>query len=94
MQEKFQSLLENQTWTLIIAPKHHKVFWSKWTFRLKRKVKGEVTRYKARLVVREFEQEKSFNYHKTFATVVKPMSYKALFAIALAPNLEIEQLDI
>ena len=44
--------------------------------------------------MREFEQEENFDYHKTFATVVKPMSYKALFAIALALDLEIEQLDV
>ena len=43
--------------------------------------------------MRGFEQEEGFNYHKTFATMVKPMSYKALFAIALASNLEIKQLD-
>jgi hypothetical protein len=30
----------------------------------------------------------------TFASVVKPMSYKALFAIAAALDLEIEQMDV
>ena len=28
--------------------------------------------HKVRWVVREFEQEEGFNYHETFATVVKP----------------------
>lgn len=45
-------------------------------------------------MLKRFKQEKSFDYHKTFATIVKPISYKALFAIALAFNLEIKQLDI
>ncbi len=45
MQEKFQSLLKNQTWTLTTAPTHRKVFRGKWTFKLKRGAKGEVTRY-------------------------------------------------
>ncbi len=94
MQEEFQSLLENQTWTLVPAPAHRKVLRGKWTFKLKRGAKGEVTRYKARWVVRGFEQEEGLDYHETFATVVKPMSYKALFEIASALDLEIEQLDV
>ena len=40
--------------------------------------------------MKEFEQEESFEYYETFATVVKPISYKALFAIASALDLEIE----
>ena len=44
--------------------------------------------------MRGFEQEESFDYHETFATVVKPMSYKVLFAIASAFDLEIEQPDV
>lgn len=45
-------------------------------------------------MVKGFKQEEDFDYHKTFATVVKPMSYNTLFAIASALDLEIEQLDI
>ncbi len=94
MQEEFQFLLENQTWTHVPAPAHRKVLRGKWTFKLKRGAKGEVTRYKARWAVRGFELEEGIDYHETFATVVKPMSYKALFAIASALDLEIEQLDV
>lgn len=41
-----------------------------------------------------FKQEDSFDYHKIFATVMKLISYKALFAIAWDLDLEIEQLDV
>ncbi|SLM34553.1 gag-pol polyprotein [Lasallia pustulata] len=34
------------------------------------------------------------DYNETFATVVKPMSYKTLFAIAAALDLETEQMDV
>ena len=34
------------------------------------------------------------DYDETFASVVKPMSYKALLAIAAALGLEIEQMDV
>lgn len=34
------------------------------------------------------------NYLKTYASVVKPISYKVLFAIAAAKDYEIEQIDV
>lgn len=33
-------------------------------------------------------------YLETYASVVKPMSYKALFAITAAKDYEIEQMDV
>jgi hypothetical protein len=44
--------------------------------------------------VRGFTQEEGIDYDETFASVVKPMSYKALFAIGAALGLEIEQMDV
>jgi hypothetical protein len=44
--------------------------------------------------VRGFEQREGLDYNDTFASVVKPMSYKLLFAIAAANDLEIEQMDV
>lgn len=51
-------------------------------------------KYKARWVVRGFKQVEGSDYAETFAAVVKPMSYKALFAIAAAMDYEIEQMDV
>jgi hypothetical protein len=45
-------------------------------------------------VARGFEQEYSVDFKKTFASVVKPMSYRALFAIACALNWQIDQMDV
>jgi hypothetical protein len=39
-------------------------------------------------------QLEGLDYNETVATVVKPMSYKTLFAIAAALDLEIEQMDV
>jgi hypothetical protein len=44
--------------------------------------------------VRGFEQQYGLDFYKTFASVVKPMSYKAIFAIAAAYDWEIEQIDV
>jgi hypothetical protein len=45
-------------------------------------------------VVRGFEQREGVDYYETFASVVKPMSYKAIFAIAAAQDWELEQMDV
>lgn len=66
----------------------------KFVYKLKRGPSGEIVRYKARWVVRGFQQEKRLDCQETFASVVKLMIYKAIFAIAAALNLELHQMDV
>ena len=96
MTDEFDSLIENHTWELVPPPSGYqkKVLRGKWVYKIKRGANGEITRYKARWVVRGFEQQEGIDYHETFASVVKPMSYKTLFALAAAKDLEIEQMDV
>lgn len=94
MIEEIQSLQQNKTWELVKPPRDRRILSGKWIFKLKRGSSGEITRYKCRWVVRGFTQEEGVDYDQTFASVVKPMSYKALFAIAAALDLEIEQMDV
>lgn len=94
MLEEFSSLKQNKTWELVDPPGDRRILSGKWVFKLKRGPHGEVIRHKSRWVVRGFTQEEGVDYDETFASVVKPMSYKALFAIAAALDLEIEQMDV
>ena len=94
MTTECDSLRKNKTWTLVERPADRKVLRGKWVYKLKRGPGGDIARWKARWVVRGFEQVEGLDYTETFASVVKPMSYKALFAIAAALDLEIEQMDV
>ncbi|CDM26217.1 Probable transposable element [Penicillium roqueforti FM164] len=94
MLEEVNSLHQNQTWELVDPPKDRRLLSGKWVFKLKRGPHGEIIRHKSRWVVRGFTQEEGIDYEETFASVVKPMSYKALFAIGAALDLEIEQMDV
>jgi hypothetical protein len=94
MIDEVNSLRQNKTWELVDPPKDRRVLSGKWVFKLKRGSHGEVVRHKGRWVVRGFTQEEGVDYDETFASVVKPMSYKALLAIAAALDLEIEQMDV
>lgn len=94
MRDEYKSLMDNNTWCLVQAPPGAHVLRGRWVYTLKRGPDGEVTRYKARWVVRGFEQQEGRDYHDTFASVVKPMSYKAIFALAAAMDWDLEQMDV
>ena len=66
----------------------------KWVYKLKRGPDGHVVKHKARWVVKGFEQQFGIDYDQTYAAVVKPMSYKVLFALAAQYDWEIEQMDV
>jgi hypothetical protein len=63
-------------------------------YKHKRGLNSKILWHKSRWVVRGFEQREGLNYYKTFTSVIKPMSYKLLFAIAAANNFKIKQMDI
>lgn len=92
--EEYASLQDNGTWTLVDRPKDRKVLQGKWVWRLKRGSENQVIRHKARYVIRGDMQQEGLDFYETFASVVKPMSYKAIFAIAAAQDWELEQMDV
>lgn len=94
MREELNSLIENETWTLVPRAIGRKPIPGKWVYKLKRGPKGEILRYKARWVIKGFRQKEGIDYNETFASVVKPMSYKALFPISAALDLEVHQMDV
>lgn len=95
MDEEVKSLRLNKTWRLKKRSSINgkRVLRGKWVFTLKRNADGSIAKYKARWVVRGFEQDDD-NTSETFASTVKPMSYKALFAIAAAKDYHIHQMDV
>jgi transposase InsO family protein len=94
MKEEFTSLQDNKTWTLVDRPSNQRVLPGKWVYKHKRGPKGDIMRYKARWVIRGDQQREGVDFNETFATVVKPMSYKLIFAIAAALDWEIDQMDV
>jgi hypothetical protein len=53
-------------------------------FKIKRGAKSEILWYKAQWIIRGFKQQYGLNFHETFASIVKPISYKAIFTLAAA----------
>ena len=94
MQEEIDSVLENETWILNSLLPWRKALDKKWVYKMKRSPYGKFQRYKAWWVVRGFQQRERIDYAKTFASMVKFMSYKAIFALSFANNWKIPQMDV
>ena len=56
MQEEYDALIQNSTWTLVPPQPRQNVVGNKWVFRIKQNSNSSVTRYKARLVAKGFHQ--------------------------------------
>jgi ATP-binding cassette subfamily B (MDR/TAP) protein 1 len=93
MNEEIMSLEKNETWSLTKLPAGKKALQNKWVFRVKEEHDGS-KRYKARLVVKGFQQKKGIDYNEIFSPVVKMTTIRLVLGIVAAENLHLEQLDV
>jgi hypothetical protein len=95
MQEEMQSLEHNGTWDIVCLPAGKKVLRYKWIFKRKEcSSPSETTRFKARLVAKDFSQISGIDYNDVFSPVVKHSSIRALLGIVAIHDLELEELDV
>ena len=87
MDSEINSLNKNKTWQIVEQPKDKEVIDVKWVF--KRKSNNT---YKARLVVRGFQQKEYFE--NVYSPVGKMQTLKILLTYCCKNNLFIEQMDV
>lgn len=92
MDKQIASFKKMKTWKLVKRPRNI-ILGGKWVYKIKTKA-DKSKLYKARWVVRGFEQQQGINYDETYASVVKSNSFKTLFAIIAYHDLECEQMDV
>nr|CAN76388.1 hypothetical protein VITISV_037906 [Vitis vinifera] len=93
MKDEMDSLLGNQTWELIELPVGKKALHNKWVYRINNDHDGS-KRYKARLIVKGFQQKEGINYTEIFSLVVKMSTIRLVRGMVAAENLHLEQLDV
>ena len=65
IKSEIDSLESNETWELTDLPKGCRPTSSKWIFKKKSTVNGSIDKYKARLVIKGFDQKKGIDYFDT-----------------------------
>jgi hypothetical protein len=94
LDSEFNSLMENNTWTLVERKPGMKVIPSKWVFKIKRDADGNISRYKCRLVAGGHRQKFGVDYDETFAPVSKATTLRVLLSVAAFRKWSVHQLDI
>lgn len=93
MQEEYQSLVENNTFRPVSTPNRQKPLSTKWVYRRKAEADGTI-RYKARLVVRGFEQVKGQDFDNVYAPVSKMSTFRLLLALCARHRYPMYQMDV
>ncbi|CAH9069617.1 unnamed protein product [Cuscuta europaea] len=94
MNEDYKSMQDNKVWELVPLSEGCKPLGCKWIFKTKRDSRGNVERYKARLVVKVYTQKEGIDYKETFSPVSSKDSFRIIMALVAHFNLELHQMDV
>ena len=94
MNEEIKSMRDNDVWDLFPLPKGAKSIGCKWIFKIKRDSKGNVERYKARLIAKGFTQKEAIDYKETFPLVSSKDSFRIIMALVAYFDIEWHQMDV
>ena len=94
MKSEMGSMYENKVWTLGDLSDGRQAIENKWIFKKKINANGNVTIYKARLVVKGFWQVQDVDYDEIFSLVSMHKSVRIMLAIAAFYDYEIWQMDV
>jgi len=92
MQQEYASLLENHTFTPAEYT-YSMPIGCKWVYKTKTNPDGTL-RYKARLVIKGYEQVQGVDFEETYAPVSKLPTLRYLISCAAQEGWEIDQLDV
>jgi hypothetical protein len=87
------SLLYNNTWTIVDVPPNSNTIVCKWVFRRKYNSDGSIQTFKVRWAAKSFRQKKRINYFDT-ALVTHITSIKVILALSSIYNLYLYQINV
>ncbi|GKD62062.1 retrotransposon protein, putative, ty1-copia subclass, partial [Tanacetum coccineum] len=93
MNVEMQSMKDNKVWDLVDLPPNGKTVGSKWLFKKKTDMDGDVHTFKARLIAKGFTQTYGVDYEETFSPVAEIKAIRILIITAAYYDYEIWQMD-
>lgn len=94
MEDEMKSHDKNGTWTLVETPPNRKIIGSRWVFKVKENEKGDIVKYKARVVAQGYAQKFGVDYDQVYAPVVSYTTLRTLLAVAGRNNFVLRHFDI
>ncbi|CAI7893177.1 unnamed protein product [Closterium sp. NIES-53] len=96
MDKELKALQERNTWKVVPigVARNKTILTGKWVFRMKTKADGIIDKFKARWVVRGFDQVHGRDFTETFAPVSPHTSLQILLAIAAMKKKKLRQIDV
>ena len=89
MHEELNQFMRNNLWTLVPKLDNHTIIGTRWAFRNKLDEHGTIVRNKARLVTKDYNQEKCIDYDETFVPIARLEAIHMLLAFAYARNFKL-----
>ena len=94
MEDEMTSMSHNKVWSLVDFPYGCRLIGCKWVFKTKCYAKGQVERYKARLVVKGYSQREGIDFKETFCPVSIKVSLYIIMAIMAHFDFELHRMDV
>lgn len=86
--------MKNETWDIVDRPGNRKPITAKWLYKIKRNSKGKITKFKARIVAKGFQQQEGVDFHDVFAPVVRWSTIRLVLALAAKYHWPLSQMDV
>jgi hypothetical protein len=94
MEDEMKSMSTNRVWDLEEIPKGAKTVGCKWVYKIKYDSKGNIEKYKGRLVAKGYTQREGIYYNETFSPVSCKDSFRIIMALVAHYDLELHQMDV
>ena len=94
MLEEEGGFMLNKSWIVYDIPFGCNLMKAKWVFKKKKNKKGEVERYRARIVIKGFTQKAGVDYNEIFAPVIRHSTLRLVLALCAFYGLFKRHLDL
>ncbi|KAL5728188.1 hypothetical protein ACHQM5_001301 [Ranunculus cassubicifolius] len=95
IQAELDSLAKREVFgPVVLTPEDVKHVGHKWVFVRKRNKKGQIVRYKARLVAQGFSQKPGVDYEETYSPVMDAITFRFLISMAFSERLDMRLVDV
>ena len=79
MSSKYEYFFRNKTWSFVSLPLGNTLVCCKWVYKANFTTPGQIGKYKARLVIKGFNQLEGIDYNETFSPIAKMNTKRTIY---------------